>query len=225
MILTMNLSGLTNAGLLSFAQSLDVLLAPVSESIIQIYTPFKQALTVCEDTSSEAISKQVAQQQTQELQEADVQRDNLNRGFKFLIQAYQLHPDPEKQEMANELEKSVAKVGWNLHRESYDRQSALMKTLFSELDKKHAERMSLLGIADYYNELKNAQDEFDRIRGDQLNQQAELAQISSMTAVRVDLEKSCKDLLEILPGYYRMTGDKALGAVLPQISELIERTR
>lgn len=118
-----------------------------------------------------------------------------------MIQAYQLHPDPKKQETANELDKSVAKVGWNLHRESYDRQSALMKTLFSELDKKYAERMSLLGIADYYNDLKNAQARFDVLRKEQLEQLAGLVQISSMTAVRGDLKKSCKDLLEILPGH------------------------
>ncbi|HKJ41379.1 MAG TPA: DUF6261 family protein [Sunxiuqinia sp.] len=135
------------------------------------------------------------------MQEGDVQRDNLDRGFKCLIQAYQLHPDPKKQETANELDKSVAKVGWNLHRESYDRQSALMKTLFSELDKKYAERMSLLGIADYYNDLKNAQARFDVLRKEQLEQLAGLVQISSMTAVRGDLKKSCKDLLEILPGH------------------------
>jgi hypothetical protein len=49
--------------------------------------------------------------------------------------------------------------------------------------------------------------------------------ISSMTAERGSLEQACKDLLEILPGYYRMTGDRGLGAVLPQISELIDRKR
>jgi hypothetical protein len=46
-----------------------------------------------------------------------------------------------------------------------------------------------------------------------------------MTAERGSLEQACKDLLEILPGYYRMTGDRGLGAVLPQISELIDRKR
>ncbi|SEU02027.1 hypothetical protein SAMN05444285_13556 [Draconibacterium orientale] len=45
-----------------------------------------------------------------------------------------------------------------------------------------------------------------------------------MTAVRSDLEQAIKDLLEILPGYYRMTNNEALGAVLPKIKELIDRT-
>ena len=49
-------------------------------------------------------------------------------------------------------------------------------------------------------------------------------QISSMTAVRSDLEQAIKDLLEILPGYYRMTNNEALGTVLPKIKELIDRT-
>ncbi|WP_320111623.1 hypothetical protein [Draconibacterium orientale] len=49
-------------------------------------------------------------------------------------------------------------------------------------------------------------------------------QISSMTAVRSDLEQAIKDLLEILPGYYRMTNNETLGTVLPKIKELIDRT-
>ncbi|QIA07144.1 hypothetical protein [Draconibacterium halophilum] len=51
-----------------------------------------------------------------------------------------------------------------------------------------------------------------------------MEQISSMTAVRGDLEQAIKDLLEILPGFYRMTNNEALGVVLPKIKELIDRT-
>lgn len=87
----------------------------------------------------------MAQQQTQELLDTDMTRDNLFRGMKYLIQAYLLHPDAETQAAAVELEKVVGKVGWNLHRESYDQQSALMKTLFDDLDKNQAARISLLG--------------------------------------------------------------------------------
>jgi len=225
MILTMNLSGLSNAELLSFGQSLDVLLSSAKESIVLIYAPFKQALTICEQTASESISKQMAQQQTQELLDADLKRDNLFRGVKYLVQAYLLHPDAEKQEAAIELEKVVAKVGWNLHRESYDQQSALMKTLFKDVDKKQGSCIDLLNMTDYVDLLKTAQTEFDTLRQEQLEQQTELEKTSSMTAVRGDLEQACKDLLEILPGYYRMTGDETLGAILPKISELIDRMR
>ena len=225
MILTLNLSGLTNAELLSFGQSLDALLSPVGTTINLIYDPFKQALTVCEETSSDAIAKQTAQQKTQELAASDLKRDNLFRGVKYLIQAYLLHPDAEKHEAAIELEKVLGKVGWNLHHEGYDQQSALIKTLLSDLGNKHVARIDLLGMTSYIDLLRTSQTEFDTLRQEQLEQQTELGQISSMTAVRGDLEQACKDLLEILPGYYRMTGDETLGAVLPKISELIDRVR
>ena len=225
MILTMNFTGLTNAELLSFGQSLDVQLAPLKETIGLIYDPFKQALTVCEETSTEAISKQMAQQQTLALFDADVKRDNLFRGLKYLIQAYLLHPGTEEHNAAIDLEKVVGKVGWNLHRETYDQQSALMKTLLADLDQNDGEQINILGIMAYTDLLKTAQIEFDTLRQEQLEQQAEMEQISSMTAVRGDLEQACKDLLEILPGYYRMTSDEVLGATLPKISELIARTR
>ncbi len=224
MILTFNLSGLTNAELLSFAQSLDALLAPVSESIKLIYDPFKHSLTVCVDTTANAISKQVAQQQTEALSAGDLKRDNLFRGIKYIIQAYLLHPNADKQKAATELEKVVAKVGWHLNREGYDKQSALTKTLLSELSGKHAERVALLKMTNFVELLDTSQNEFDALRREQLEQQTEMEKISSMTAVRGDLEASIKDLLEILPGYYRMTGDEALGAVLPKIKELIDRT-
>ncbi|TDO03134.1 DUF6261 family protein [Sunxiuqinia elliptica] len=225
MILTMNFSGLTNAELLSFGQSLDELLAPAASDIDLIYAPFEHALRVCQQTASESISKQMAQQQTQELQDADVKRDNLFRGFKYLVQAYLLHPEPAIQEAASELEKVAAKVGWNLHRKPYDQQSALMKTLFDDLANKQAERLNLLGITAYVDLLQMAQDEFDNIRKSQLEKQAELEKISSMTAVRGELEQACKDLLEILPGYHRMTGNEKLEVILPRIKELIDRTR
>jgi hypothetical protein len=225
MILTCNLSGLTNAGLLSFAQSLDALLAPIGETISLIYNPFKQTLSVCVETSANALTKQVAQQQTEELAAADLKRDNLFRGVKYMVQAYLLYPDTEKQEAAKELEKVVAKIGWHLNREGYDKQSALTKTLLKELTGKQANRVALLGMTEYVNLLNTAQTGFDILRQEQLEQQAEMEQISSMTAVRGNLEQSIKDLLEILPGYYRMTGDEALGAVLPKISELIDRTK
>jgi hypothetical protein len=224
MILTCNLSALTNAGLLSFGQSLDTLLAPLGDNVSVIYEPFKQALTVCSDTAASAITKQVAQQQTEELAAADLKRDNLFRGVKYMVQANLLHPDAEKQEAASELEKVIAKVGWNLHRESYDRQSALMKTLIKELTGKHAARVALLEMTGFVDLLNTSQTEFDAVRKEQLEQQAEMENISSMSAVRGDLEQAIKDLLEILPGFYRMTRDEALGAVLPKISELIDRT-
>uniref|UniRef100_UPI0032172678 DUF6261 family protein n=1 Tax=uncultured Draconibacterium sp. TaxID=1573823 RepID=UPI0032172678 len=224
MILTCNLSGLTNAQLLSFGQSLDVLLEPQGSSISVIYNPFKQALNLCVETAVDAIGKQVAQQQTEALSAADLKRDNLFRGVKYLIQAYLLHPDAEKQEAARELEKVIAKVGWTLHRESYDQQSALQKTLLKELSGKQAARVALLGINDYVEMFNTSQTEFDVLRQEQLDHQTALEQISSMTAVRGRLEQTIKDLLEILPGYYRMTGDEALGAILPKIKELIDRT-
>jgi hypothetical protein len=135
-----------------------------------------------------------------------------------------LHPDAEKQEAAVEVEKVIAKVGWHLNREGYDKQSALMKTLLKELSSKQAARVALLGMTEYVDLLNTSQTEFDVLRQEQLDHNTEMEQISSMTAVRGDLEASIKDLLEILPGYYRMTGDEALGAVLPKIKELIDRT-
>ncbi|MCY1719879.1 DUF6261 family protein [Prolixibacteraceae bacterium Z1-6] len=224
MILTINLSGLTNAEVLSFAQSLDELLAPLGSSISVIYDPFKHALVVCTETSADAIAKQVAQQQTEALSAADLKRDNLFRGVKYLTQAYLLHPDTEKQEAAVELEKVIAKVGWQLNREGYDKQSALQKTLLKELTEKQAERLALLTMTDYVALLNTAQNEFDVLRQEQLEHETEMEKISSMTAVRGALEEAIKDLFEILPGYYRMTGDEALGAVLPKIKELIDRT-
>jgi hypothetical protein len=224
MILTLSFSGLSNAELLSFGQDLDVILAPISVNIALIYDPFKQALTVCEETAADSISKQVAQQQTQELLVADLKRDNIFRGIKFILQAFLLHPDAEKREAAVELQKVVNKVGLNLHREGYDAQSALNRTFLADLDNEHTERITLLGIGEFIELLRNAQNEFDALRQEQLAQQAGMQDISSMTAVRGDLENTCKELLDILPGYYRMTGDAALGAVLPLIVELIERT-
>ncbi|WP_321343919.1 DUF6261 family protein [uncultured Draconibacterium sp.] len=224
MILTFNLSGLTNAELLSFAQSLDALLAPLGETISVIYDPFKQALVVCVETSASAIAKQVAQQQTEALGAADLKRDNLFRGVKYITQAYLLHPDAEKQEAAVEVEKVIAKVGWHLNREGYDEQSALMKTLLKELTGKQAERVAQLRMTQYVDLLATSQTEFDTLRQEQLDHNTEMEQISSMTAVRGDLEQAIKDLLEILPGFYRMTNNEAMGVVLPKIEELIDRT-
>ncbi|MFV0267939.1 MAG: DUF6261 family protein [Draconibacterium sp.] len=225
MMLTFNLSGLTNAELLSFAQSLDALLEPLGTTVTVIYDPFKQALNVCVETAADAIGKQVAQQQTEALSAADLKRDNLFRGIKYLTQAYLLHPNTEMLEAAIELEKVIAKVGWQLYREGYDKQSALVKTLLKELTGKQAERVALLGMTDYVDLLNTSQNEFDVLRQEQLDHQTALEKISSMTAVRGGLEQAIKDLLEILPGYYRMTGNEALGAVLPKIKELIDRTK
>lgn len=225
MILTINLTGLSNANLLAFGQSLDGLLSPLSESISVIYNPFKNALKVSSKTTTDAISKQVAQQQTEALFTADFKRDNLFRGTKYILQANLLHPSAKRREAAVEVEKIVAKVGWNLHRESYDKQSVLTRTLLSELNEKHAERIALLGLSSWLEQLEVAQSDFDTLRSEQLEQQAEMEKISSMTAVRGDLEQAIKDLLEILPGYFRMTNDEALGIVLPKIKELIDRTK
>jgi len=224
MILTFSLSGLTNAQLLAFAQSLNTLLEPLGESITVIYDPFKHALVVCETTAVDALAKQVAQQQTEDLSAADLKRDNLFRGVKHLLQAYLLHPDAKKQNAAIELEKVIAKVGWNLNREGYDKHSALMNTLLTELTGKQADGVALLKMGAYVGDFAESQNEFDTLRQEQLEHNTEMEKISSMTAVRGELEQTIKDLLEILPGYYRMTQDEALGAVLPKINELIERT-
>jgi hypothetical protein len=150
----MNFSQLTNAELLSFGQDLDFILSPLSEIIAPVYNPFQNSLSRYAEIAVSAIAKQVAQQQTRELAGADDERDGLFRGVKYITQAYLLHPDEAKRGAAAEIEKSIAKVGWNLHRESYDEQSALMRTMLSELENKHVERLALLGMTEYVAELK-----------------------------------------------------------------------
>ena len=109
-----------------------------------------------------AIANSRKDELTEEINEADFRRDRAFVGFRKYIEAFQFKDwDRSSQRAAANLIGIIEKHGKSLYREGLTVQSALLASLFEDLDTEQAkEDLASLDVAEWLNHLKNLQTEF-----------------------------------------------------------------
>ena len=102
---------------------------------------------------------------TEGLENQDIIRDELYMGLKYAIFAYTKHYNEEKISAATALTAHIKKYGSGIPNLEYNAETAVLKDLISgiETDAELTAHTVLLGIDDWFAQLKASNDEFNRL--------------------------------------------------------------
>ena len=159
----------------------------------------------------------------EEINEADFQRDRAFIGFRKYVEAFQFKDwDRDSQKAAANLIGIIEKHGKNLYREGLTVQSALLASLFEDLDTEQAKSdLATLEVEEWLNHLKNLQNEFTAMiqRRDELEAKKDIPTKADAKAELV------KNLNILLSGLDFLTNTQATkyGETGNLINKIIER--
>ena len=166
-----------------------------------------------------AIASSRKKELTEEINEADFKRDRAFVGFRKYVEAFQFKDwDPTTQKAAANLIGIIEKHGKSLYREGLTVQSALLASLFTDLDTNSAkDHIAALDAGEWLDHLKNLQTEFSAMiqRRDELEAKKD---IPTKTDAKTELVRVLSILLSGLD-FLTNTQSTKYG----EIGELINR--
>jgi len=109
-----------------------------------------------------AVASSRKKELTEEINEADFRRDRAFVGFRKYVEAFQFKDwDRNSQRAAANLIGIIEKHGKTLHREGLTVQSALLSSMFTDLETESSKAdLSTIGVEEWLDHLKNLQTEF-----------------------------------------------------------------
>lgn len=170
-----------------------------------------------------AIASSRKKELTEEINEADFRRDRAFVGFRKYVEAFQFKDwDRNAQKAAANLIGIIEKHGKSLYREGLTVQSALLASLFEDLDDELAKAdLATLGVEEWLNHLKKLQDAFSTMiqRRDELEAKKD---IPTKADAKAELVKALNILLSGLD-FLTNTQSTKYGGIGNLINQIIER--
>ncbi|MFA9392044.1 MAG: DUF6261 family protein [Prolixibacteraceae bacterium] len=213
-------SKLTNEKLFALSLRVKELISPLvfSELGIELYA---NAFMNSHEKYSESMSKGHVSSDT--VGQRDSDRDDLSKGFVLNVRSYTYFPDQAKKDAAKALLKVIDQVGRGFYRESYDVQTAKMENLFIQIDENHTDKISLLGLTEWYSFLKGAESNFISTLLQYTSDKADLATIEAATKNRASLIDSMRKLFTFLPMQAEISDSEVLQKLIAQLDEELSR--
>lgn len=148
---------------------------------------------------------------------ADNKRDDLFIGIKSNVRSYMYHPDDEKRNAAATLYRILNEDG-EAYRLSYKEETAILERIFSQLDSNYIPLIVLLGLNDWYAELKESQADFETKLHNYTSQKADHDALSSATTLRPALVQAMRKLFAFIPMQAEISGDESLKQLAEQLA-------
>lgn len=131
--------------------------------------------------------------------QADRERDMAYAALKAFLNSYRKMATLPGYQSAEDLYQIFKQFGLDLDRMSYSSQSAQMKKLIEELDKReNTQKLTALSLTAAFDDMKDKQIAFEAIFAEQAGANADLRQQKSASAIRNDLEKTLKSFFGLL---------------------------
>jgi hypothetical protein len=206
MSLSINLSRLSHKLIVSLGEELAKAVEGI-EGIQAVLTPFQSLLVRAKEALNNVIEKTRAREVSQQLKGNDNLRDGYLDGLGLLIEAHLYHPDEAVRNAAVDLKRVLDKLGKNTYRLKYDAESAAIKTLLTDFTGDYAPQATLIHATPFVTALSEVQTIFDNLRSQQINENASIAVIESMTAIRREFELSMRSLLSVMATLIELNPD------------------
>lgn len=154
---------------------------------------------------------------------ADKERDTAFSGIKSFVKGYSSLKTMPHAEDAGNLYNLLMTHAKGVESLSYDKEDAVLFTLFGELDKpENQTRLTNLGIMPQYEELKNLNKKFKTLYAEQSEENAELRSLGTATNVRKRLETALNNYFKLLAAMKDVPGWELIYA---DINELVKAAR
>lgn len=140
-----------------------------------------------------SLVKESTRSYTLKVLDTDKNRDDSFLALRYYVQASARRRNAVFREAATLLSDTITSCGWRLYNESLSKESSRLNNLISDLENKHSLKMAVttLGLQEWFNELKQAQVEFEAAQQERTLAKASVNQIKSedaCMAVRRDCE-------------------------------------
>lgn len=150
-------------------------------------------------------------------------RDNNFIALRTHIDNFHRHESEEKRNASKQLLEILNKDGKRIYNESYSVQSASLESTFKEIDKNQTANLELLFATEWYQMLKAAQYDFEKIVREVNEEVADKTLIESATKTRKELESAIRKLFRFIPMQQEMTESPELADMTRKIQTECDR--
>ncbi|MBN1252013.1 MAG: hypothetical protein JXR51_01680 [Bacteroidales bacterium] len=157
------------------------------------------------------------------LTQKDSLRDNYFLALRGHLRNFRYHPDDAKKENANKIIAILNKEGENIHRAAYKTETAALISIINEIENTSNGMLEDLNAAEWFNLLKQAQNDFEESLKKYSENKAEIQKVSSASDNRKSFEESMRKLFMFLPMQYEMTSNTELDNLIRQLQVIADR--
>lgn len=158
---------------------------------------------------------------TDMISNADLDRDNLFRGFVDAVKSALNHFNPEKQAAAGRIQILLDQYG-NVARKPYNKETADLTKLVSEMNTTYKADVTLLGLTDWIQEIDNKNKAFDALMKTRYTEGAAQTELR-MIHVRTDVDAAYKAILNRLDALMLLNGAAKYEAFVKELNERVDR--
>lgn len=158
---------------------------------------------------------------TEMIANADMERDNLHRGFADAVKSALNHFNPDKQAAANRIQILLDQYG-NVARKPYDVETAALTKMVSEMNGTYKADVTLLALTDWVQELDARNKAFDALMKSRYTEGASKTELR-MVHVRADVDAAYKDILDRLDALMLLNGADKYEAFVKELNQRVDK--
>jgi hypothetical protein len=158
---------------------------------------------------------------TAELIAADNHRDELFSSLRKRVTADALHYNPDFRQAGTRLQLVIDHYG-DVPRKSYDKETADLLSLTSELHSTHSADVSLLGLDGWLSELETANNNFNQLMQSRYSEDSLKTQLR-MKEVRTEIDHSYLGMVEYINALIVINGQEAYEVYVNELNSRIQR--
>jgi hypothetical protein len=175
-----------------------------------IYLQEKEALQVIRKSAN-----------TQQLADADKDRDIIFRGLVDAIKSGQNHFDENKRAAANRLMIVLDQYG-NIARKPYNEETAAINKLEVEASTNYAADVTMLNISDWFTELGSRNKKFDTLMKSRYSEEA-VKTLNRMRGVRIEIDNVYRSITSRLDALMLINGTTKYEAFVRELNARVDK--
>ncbi len=218
-IKNINLSRLRNAEHVQYHSDFTALVERYSAAklgIDHLFSIYKKQLEI-EQSCFSIVEKSAT---TEEINTADLRRDNAFRGIKGMVKAHLYHFKPELVEVAKRL-KIIFDTYGNVPASPYDEETAQITSIVSEFTTSYRDEIATLELTEWVGELKAANEQFKKLKTDRYKENAAKSDIK-MKDIRSDVDSLYEEMERMVSALMIINGEDKYRLFVKELNARIE---
>ena len=158
---------------------------------------------------------------TQEIVDADTQRDNTYNSFKAIVKAYSTHFDENRKKAACKLKIVFDHYG-ELAKEGYNQETASLYNIIQELNNNFANELNLLRLQEWVSKLDTDNKAFETLLRTR-DKETSLLPKSSMVELRSQIYEAYKKMINLINALFLVTNEDDFIPLINEFNACISR--
>ncbi len=219
-IARINLAHLRNEEHFQLQTEFKAEISQFSAKTLNIETAFASYLPLLqqEEEALQLIRKSAT---TEQLTDADIERDEIYRGLADAVKSALNHFDPAKRAAADRLKVLMDQFG-NVARKPYNEETASISKLMVEVKGKYAGYVSTLGLTDWFTMLETKNNAFDALMKSRYSEDATRTELR-MNQVRLAIDAAYREIVERIEALALVNGPLGYEAFIREHNARVDK--